>query len=300
MLYKFRKSMNRKFYNWLTDNAKQNLRVSIDENSDFTILTQLCSSDINMYLVALSSFTRFLKPRSVVVVADRLSEAEQDLLRQCVNNIIIIPITTASHPDLPKGGCWERLISIHSLLADTYVVQLDADIICLRYPKDVADLIKNNQSFTLATKMGRNKISMSDASKLVADIESDHVQVLVEKAFADFSNSGSRSYIRGCAGFAGFSKQSANLDGLVEFSREAERSIGKTKWHQWGSEQVASNYVVANSPNSRVLPFEQYPYFEPGVDMDSADLLHFIGDYRYKGWVYVKQSRKVIAECQSK
>ena len=36
-----------------------------------------------------------------------------------------------------------------------------------------------------------------------------------------------------------------------------------TSWFEWGSEQVASNFVVANSPNPIVLPLPTYSCFGP-------------------------------------
>lgn len=280
----------------MTEDVKKRLRIDRDRDSNFTILTQLCSSDINMYLIAMASFCRFTRPKNVVIVADRLSRDEQALLAECVEGVIIIPITEARHDGLPEGGCWERLISIHKLIADNYVVQLDADTITLQRPDEVIAAINQNRSFTLATKMGQQLWTLKQTAEKIAGIEGDHVQLLAERAFAKLSASDTRLYVRGCAGFSGFGRGSAVLESLTSFSSEVETAIGKKEWSRWGSEQVASNYVIANTPNPLILPFDAYPYYEVGLALDAPRFVHFIGGSRYKRGVYMRLSRRVISQ----
>lgn len=296
MLFNMRRELNRKLFNFMTASVRNKLNIKIDVDSNFVILTQLCSSDINMYLVAMASFCKFLKPKSVLVVADRLSVDEIVLLKSCVEGLTIIPIAEAACPGLPKGGCWERIVTIHRLLSDNYVVQLDADTVTLKYPHEVVAAINENISFTLATKMGYEKWTLAQTSEKISDINGDHVQLLAEKSFTKMADADTRLYVRGCAGFAGYGKGSATLDSLINFSSEIEGLIGKSSWHQWGSEQVASNYVIANVPGSVILPFNEYPYYEVGLNADAPKFLHFIGGSRYKRGVYMMLSRKIISQ----
>jgi hypothetical protein len=69
--------------------------------------------------------------------------------------------------------------------------------------------------------------------------------------------------------------------------------IGAQKWSEWGSEQVASNFMVANAAGGYVLPFERYRYFSPeeATEAKAAVLLHFIGTHRFAGGVYRDMSR---------
>ncbi len=296
MLFNMRRELNRKLFNFITANVRKKLNIKVDVDSNFVILTQLCSSDINMYLVAMASFCKFLKPKSVVVVADRLSVDEMALLKSCVEGLTIIPIADAACPDLPKGGCWERIITIHKLLSDNYVVQLDADTVTLKYPHEVVAAINENISFTLATKMGYEKWTLAETSEKISEINGDHVQLLAEKSFTKMADADTRLYVRGCAGFAGDGKGAATLDALIKFSSEVEGIIGKGGWRQWGSEQVASNYVIANVPESVILPFDKYPYYEVGLDLHESKFIHFIGGSRYKRGVYMMLSRKIISQ----
>ncbi len=296
MLFNIRREFNREFFNLMTKDIKKKLRIKPQGDSNFTILTQLCSSDINMYLIAMASFCRFVVPKKVIVVADRLTNDEVALLAQCIEGIHIIPIAEAGCEDLPSGGCWERLISIHKLIDNNYVVQLDADTITLQYPDEVVAAINGNRSFTLPTKMGQEIWTLTETADKIASIEGDHVQLRAEKSFSKLASPDTRLYVRGCAGFAGFAKGSAVLEALIDFNRELEAAIGKKEWNQWGSEQVASNYVIANTPHALILPFSKYPYYEVGLNLDGAAFVHFIGGSRYKRGVYMNLSRQLISQ----
>jgi hypothetical protein len=75
--------------------------------------------------------------------------------------------------------------------------------------------------------------------------------------------------------------------------------IGCKKWSEWGSEQVTSNFIVANSEKGQVLPFPEYCFHTPGTDIESATFVHFIGSYRFHGGHYARLAREVIAQLQS-
>jgi hypothetical protein len=102
-------------------------------------------------------------------------------------------------------------------------------------------------------------------------------------------------YVRGCAGFAGFAP-SKDGRGLAEaFSREAQALLGADRWAQWGSEQVASNFVIANEPDARLLRYDRYlNFWNEGVPAD-ARFIHFIGTYRYTGRAYIDATRQAVA-----
>ena len=52
-----------------------------------------------------------------------------------------------------------------------------------------------------------------------------------------------------------------------------------TSWCDWGSEQVASNYAIANSPDPVVLPLPTYSGFGPSElgYWDKISCFHFVG-----------------------
>jgi glycosyltransferase involved in cell wall biosynthesis len=294
VFYNLRKKINRWRFDGQTYSVKEKVRIKTDPQADFVLVTQLCDSDVNMYLIALSSFCRYLKPNLIIVVSDGLTDDSQETLRGCIEGLKIVPVESFRHDDLPAGGTWERLNCILRHIEDSYVVQMDADIITLSYPDEVAQSIEQGRSFTITSRLGFEKMSFVNASYLVWERESRHVQNEAEKVFKQCNNAEKRLYIRGCSGFSGFAKGSSSLQSLIEFSKEMDRRIGRDKWREWGSEQVASNYIIANSENSVILPFDSYPFFEPGLDESKAKLIHFIGTHRYKNGRYIALARQII------
>ena len=69
----------------------------------------------------------------------------------------------------------------------------------------------------------------------------------------------------------------------------------RQSWHKWGSEQAASNFLIANSPNPLVLPWPKYQSYDPRQGVAGASLTHFYGTYRFVNGVYTAQSRRAIA-----
>ena len=70
--------------------------------------------------------------------------------------------------------------------------------------------------------------------------------------------------------------------------------LGKDCWGSWGSEQFASNYLVANTDNPMALPFEKYPYWAPKMNLDQAQLIHFIGSNRFTSSKYTQVATEAI------
>lgn len=294
MLYNLRKKINLNYFNIRTNDVRKKARIKTNAASSFKLATLLCNSDVNMYLLAVSSFCRYVKPKEIIVISDRLSEENCEVLKACVDGIRIVPAEDFREDGLPVGGCWERLTYILRSIDDAYMVQLDADTLTLKRPDEVIDSIQRNVSFSITTKLGFEKMSFVNASYLVWERESRHVQNEAEKIFKTCRNADSRLYVRACAGFSGYAKSSFTLDTVKDFSWEIEKKIGKDKWSEWGSEQVASNYVIANSAESVILPYEYYPFYEPGIGEHDVKLFHFIGTHRFKKGRYLALARQVI------
>ncbi|WP_292566738.1 hypothetical protein [Methylomonas sp.] len=234
-------------------------------------------------------------------MGDRLTERDVSTLRKQINNIEIINITDVNTSDFPKGGCWERLLTIIDISNHHYVIQLDSDTITFSMPEEVMQCIVDNRSFTLGTEMGQKIITFQEATKLLKDqgVNSQHVQVLAELSMAEIDHTNNLKYIRGCAAFTGFSKQGTSRDRVKNITQLIEQKIGENKWKEWGSEQVASNIAIANSDGSLVLPINKYHYFKPGIDANQFHLLHFVGSNRFTGGEYARLARKQVEILKS-
>lgn len=261
--------------------------VKSDPKAPVAVVTQIYPPDVLMYLVAVKTFTQFVPVKSCHVVSDRLGASDKAIVREHVPGCEIIDLPDIDTTGFPRGGTWERLLHIMDLSQHSYVIQLDSDTLTLSPPTEVLNCVAQQRSFTLGTAQGREPISAKLAAEQVAKLDSSdpHVQTVAELALARLDEPGAR-YVRGNSAFAGFAIGQHGRPRLQRFSQAMSTLIGSKKWHEWGSEQVASNYMVANTPDGVVLPFEKYRYFAPGYASPEAVLLHFIGTYRFSGGVY--------------
>jgi hypothetical protein len=258
------------------------------------ILSMVCHRDVILYLVAAKSFYRRLDQGSFVLIDDgSLTEEDRSIFRAHLGAPLIVPIASVFTHGCPRGGTWERLVRILELARQDYVIQLDADTLTLGEMDDVRACVAANRSFTLGTNTGRDFVSAWDAAKLAQSKPGDHLQDVAERAMDRLRDAKSRRYVRGCSGFAGFARESGGLDLVCDFSSQMA-SMLKERWTEWGSEQVASNFAVANAPDAMVLPYPAYGSFERSGDPGRFEFLHFIGSNRYDGGVYTRLSRGFI------
>lgn len=267
-------------------------------NQPFTLLSMVHHRDVGAYLLAVKSFVRYLQPHKIVVVMDpSLTDSDKRFLESHVYGIQLVSAEMYRHVNIPRGGCWERLSAIACAVTNDYVVQLDADTVTLSYPAEVADAIRNASSFVLATEDGQGFVSCQEIATWARGRLSsgDHIQVLAESKLDCLDNHSECRYTRGCAGFSGFAKNSFSFDRLTEFSKQMQELIGD-RWAEWGTEQFASNFMVANSPSAIVLPHPKYCH--PLRERSGTVFLHFAGYVRFKTGRYAEVTRQVCNSFQ--
>src|SRR5262249_10903957 len=88
-------------------------------------------------------------------------------------------------------------------------------------------------------------------------------------------------YVSGSSGFSGFSKGGFTKRGLEEFHDNMAALVGR-RWNEWGTEQCASNFAIANSSNAVVLQRPKYGNFNPKIETGEAEFLHYYGTHRYE------------------
>lgn len=262
--------------------------------SNFVVVSQTYSKDIDMFLLAAKSFARYLPPKRFIIVDDGLTPEEQELISEQLGDVEFRPRMQVPNLVCPSGGCWERLLTVADCAETDYVVQLDSDTVTIRPPSQVIAAIASMSAFTLSTKQGREVISAEKASAFAETIVGEHVQLLAERALVKVAPD--TYYIRGCAGFIGMPKNGIGRATIENFSQSMERALSASVWARWGSEQFASNYCVASIPNVVALDFEKYPYWETGQDIGCAEFIHFIGTDRFTGPMYQKISSAAIRE----
>lgn len=249
-----------------------------------------------MYLLAVKSFTRFVPTGAAFVVDDgSLTAADRELVAAHVPGVTFIPLAEHRSPACPRGGTWERLLSIAELVKRHYVVQLDSDTLAVAEMPEVAAHAAANRSFVIGTWDNQGLETMQErvaTARTRPHGAGAHVQVVAEANFDRLRDYATMNYVRGCSGFSGFAKGAFTREFVEDISRQMSEAIG-SRWTEWGSEQVMSNIVVANSPDAAVLPHPKYADCRKMQPHRTA-FIHFIGDCRFLRGVYAAHGREVI------
>jgi hypothetical protein len=257
------------------------------------------------YLVAVKSLHARLGIGRIAILDDgTLTAADKALLAHHLADPAIRSIRDVETGACPKGGCWERLLSLLDMTADDYVVQLDSDTVTIGDVPEVRAAIAANRSFTLLGDASVEAVGVRTLPGFMAHYHPAgsgidpagpaHVQISIEGHWDRYPDAGSHHYVRGCAGFSGFARGGFARADAEAFSRAAESIVGAAKWRQWGSEQVASNFLVADSADPVLLPYARYMNYwnePPGAD---TRFLHFIGTHRYSGGEYTGRTKAAI------
>jgi len=262
----------------------------------FTLLSMVHQRDVSSYLVAVKSFAHFLNPVRIVVVCDpSIGPEDRATLKQHLPHVDLREAHEFVHPDIPRGGTWERLFAISGYAQDSYVVQLDADTLTVRPVPEVLESIRANTGFVLGemphTPVRSLAETRANALPWVQEDPDPHVQALAEIEMVNVGLPADACYIRGCSGFTGFPRSDAMRDMMTDFSRRMTGKLGGD-WKRWGTEQVTSNYLVSNAAGTQPLPFPKYG--TPDVaDTDTA-FYHFIGSMRFINSKYETTSRHAL------
>lgn len=294
MFHSFKKAARKKWFDISARGIRQTPQVACDPNSRLIVLSQLHHPDVTMYLVAAKSLARYIIPLKFVIVDDGLTPNDRELLRQHFQQIEFIGSRQVDTGPCPTGGTWERILSIASLNQDYYIIQLDADTITINSPTEVINCINKQICFAMGTPGGESIVTLDEIGTQAKHWTQEHVQVISEVNIHKIPPEFGRLYVHGCSGFAGFAPNSISTANIFKFSEAMESVVGKSKWKEWGSEQVTSNYFIANHPDAYILPISYYPFWRKGRDISKAHVIHFFGTHRFEAGQYVQSAKKAI------
>jgi hypothetical protein len=296
MRFRFKNALHRRAFSMSCGGVLKTGSIGDAGSGGLTILTMLSHADLMMYLVAIKSLYRRFNEGQVAVLNDgSLTAADCNLLRQQIRGVKLFSINDVDTGVLPKGGCWERLLTVLSMAESSYVIQVDSDTLTLGDIPEVAVCFRENRPFLLGGEDGQKIVTFEENYDLIQHSASSHLQIQAERALPGLNGSLGRKYVRGCAAFVGFPRGSSLRRTLESFSGEMQQMLG-AKWTEWGSEQVASNYLIANLPGADVLPYPKYASLWPGVPYKNAAFLHCLGTNRFKGGTYRKLAGNVVRD----
>ncbi|MDW8443011.1 MAG: hypothetical protein RML45_00860 [Acetobacteraceae bacterium] len=163
-----------------------------------------------------------------------------------------------------------------------YVVQMDCDTLALGELPEVHEAIRANRAFTLSESLPLQTMAEAAAWVQQSIRPQTHIIDVAQAAFDRYPGADRLLYIRGSSSFTGFARGGFNRGEIETFHQRMEELVGPKRWREWGTEQVASNFAVANSPNPILLPFPDYANVTPAIDLARVRFGHFFGTYRFR------------------
>jgi hypothetical protein len=250
------------------------------------------------YVVAVKSLWRQLGRGRVVLLDDgTLTAEDRTLLAHHCGDPEIIRIADVRTDPFPRGGTWERFLTILDRREREYWLQLDSDTVTIGPVDEVADAIARNRSFTLLggsdAEIGALPYAEFAERRYPGGPVEGHVQHRFESRLAALPEG--RRYVRGCSGFAGFAAGGPGRELARTFLAGLEQLVGREDVTIWGTEQLASNFHVANEPSPVLLPYARYLNYWGEPWGEDARFIHFVGTHRYDNGAYAAESGRVIA-----
>jgi hypothetical protein len=266
-------------------------------------LSMICHPDVAAYLLAIKSLYKSIGHGRIAIINDgSLTPGDLDILRRHVPTLETFDIHAIEAGPCPRADLfWERLVKIVQLSGENYVIQADSDILACGAIPEVIECWRENRSFLLGTGSGRQISTAQATARMVQgwiktfNWNPVSLGVEAEAALDRLPDAADRSYVHASAGFAGFARGAFAMADLEWFSTFMSGLLGEKRWTDWGSEQIASNYILANAPGATVLPFPRYACFEPQLKRGDHAVLHFIGSHRYDEGVYRQQAGEFIS-----
>lgn len=260
-------------------------------DNPFMVLSMVHQRDVVPYLVAIKSFFQVTRPQRITIVCDpSIGQAEREVFKKHIPFVELRRAEEFQDARIPRGGTWERLHAIASYSPDNYVVQLDADTLTVAPLDEVSAAIRLQHGFVLGEQADQPMLTLERASHNTTEWEHRHVQALSEKRMVEAGLS-LPLYTRGCSGFTGFPSNPHMQAQMLEFSAKMAQCTNG-RWSEWGTEQVTSNYLVANAAHSRVLPYPKYS--TPEVRIEEVAFFHFIGYVRHTNSLYREKTRALM------
>ena len=299
MFYKLRKSMaNSRFYKQ-TRGILETPPMPVVPGP-LCVVSMVSNSDVQMYLLSMKSFYRKLGRGQLVVVVDRdMPVSARTLLSTHFPGIQFQVLEDIDVGPCQRGGTWERLVYLLGRTRDEYVIQLDCDTLFFGDDMhEVLDCVAANRAFTLSGGE-REIVSLPEAARRARAITHPNVGMAADSLFDRYPGAEKLRYVRGSSGFAGFARGGFGRAQIEDFHVQMERLLPE-RWTEWGTEQCASNFAVANSPDALVLPFPKYANFDHHHDDTQSSFLHFIGAYRYDDDLFAKHGQRLIEGLEAR
>lgn len=274
--------------------------ITYRESKSVTILSMVGNDTVDMYLLAIKSFMKNFGYGNIEVINDgSLTEGDINVLHDHIPGVNISDSSMIDTLNCPSYISWKRLFRAQQLAESSYVIQLDSDTLSLGPLVDVHNHVQSNTGFLTGSKRWNGPVDVEFLDGVVSQWQSTHVQARAEKNFKNLSFfENGTTYLRGCAGFAGYPQNFADVQTIVELSKSIQKYVGDD-WLRWGSEQTTTMCLISKCTESKILPWPYYQNYGMPFSSENTramNLVHFIGTNRFKDSTYLKLSKVVIRD----
>lgn len=294
MLHRWRTKLKKARFYRLTQGIFDTAPMPVVD-APWSIMSMVSNGDVQMYLLALKSFYARIGRGKITAIIDRnMPDQSRALLERHVPGIRFRILEDIDTGPCQRGGTWERILQVVENSSREYTIQIDCDT--LAFGPDLSEVlscVESNTAFTLGS-MGNTIVSLPEMAALARTTDSDHCTIVAERFFDRYPDAAKWKYVRASSGFAGFAKNGFQRKTVEDFHVNMEKLLG-SRWTEWGTEQCASNFAVANSPNAVVLHRPKYGNFGLKQPNERASFLHFFGTHRYERDFFANRGREVIA-----
>ena len=273
----------------------------VPQADGLVLFSMIGTAVLRPYLVAVKSLWSQLRRGRVVILDDgTLTGRDRAVLALHCGDPEILDIAAVDTTGFPQGGTWERLLTILDRRQGEYWIQLDSDTVTIGPVPEVADALAANRSFALpgGDHAHPGPLPLAEVARTAypEGPQDGHIQTRIESRMGEMRADMGWRYIRGCSGFAGFAAGGMGRPLAGAFLAEMERLVGPDDITQWGTEQIASNFQIANDPAPVVLPAARYCNYWGAPWQDDAAFVHFVGTHRHDNGAYAEASRLAIAQ----
>jgi hypothetical protein len=298
MLYRLRRSLGYWRFNRMVSAIHDTLPLPIVDSGLRIVSMVAVPRDLPMYLLAAKTLYRRIGHGRFVMLPDRpLPETWRECIRRHFDDAVsFCPLADIPVGPVQRGGCWERLLACLDLSAEHYVIQMDCDTLALGDIPEIREAVAANRAFTMAEGLPLQSFAEAAAWAAAQDSPPTHIVGEAQLAFARHPRRDSLRYIRGSAGFTGFARGAATRADAALLHQEMEALLGRDRWRIWGTEQVASNVLIANSPNPLPLPYPDYSCVVRFSDLGVIRFAHFIGTDRFYRQRFARLGRRLIRD----
>ena len=260
----------------------------------FILLSVGQKRDAIPYLVAVRSFARHANPQRVATICSRsIDRRNRKTFCACTLQIELRDAIEFTDPRIPKAGKLERLSAIAGYASESCIRQTDSDNAKVNSVPEAVEAVISGTAFVLGGGPNEGPLALVQTFEQAKAIEVSwgKTQELADIKMAELDRPADEKYVRSCSGSTGFPRSADMLLKLFAYSVEM-RHLAGDRWAEWGTEQVTSNYLVANSQGVKILPLRKYG--KPNYATSEMAFFHFIGYTRYVDDMYESTPRQII------